>query len=100
METITGVCELLFQYNRLAFIGFTTDFSLLGKAASLHLPWVVAEDQLAQVALELVLCLFAKRCGSMSWHSDQWPGMLGLLCSALAADVRRGIEELRTDFRV
>jgi hypothetical protein len=100
METVTGVCELLFQCNRLAFIGFTTDFSLLGKAATVQLPWIVAENQLAQVALNLVLCLFAKRCGSMSWHSDQWPGMLGLLCSPLDADVRRCIEELRTDYRV
>ena len=61
---------------------------------------VLAQDELADRAVQLVLHILRYRLGALSTWCESWPGLLALLASDDDADVDRCLEELREDYAV
>ena len=61
---------------------------------------VLAQDELADRAVQLVLHILRYRLGALSTWCESWPGLLALLASDDDAGVDRCLEKLREDYAV
>eukprot|EP00974_Lingulodinium_polyedra_P072175 6986614-Lingulodinium_polyedra.AAC.1 len=73
LRTLDQVVSVLYDPDRLAWMGLDTVFSQVPEALTLRSGRVLAEDAFAEEALGLAVELLFERGSSMSWHSDDYP---------------------------
>lgn len=62
-------------------------------------PRVLEQDEMAKVAMMFALQCIKQRLGSLSWHTDCWPGKLALACSPKPEERHLCLTELKADHK-
>ena len=93
------MCSLVQDLPTLSYIGFDVSYAALGPDAAAADQELAPQQALAQKVLDLVFSLMYARGSSMSWHTDYWPGLLGLVTSPDPADKQACVDELVKDWQ-
>ena len=99
-SVLNDTMALLQNVEILQKIGFVLDFHrVMPEDASSEDSFIVTQNELAAMAVDIVRNLCRERLASMLWHSGCWPGLLGMMTSGKPSYQKHCIEMLRSDFR-